>query len=115
MCLLTPSERYDPLFSYSVLSSFPRELQDEVMKEMRTEGTLIGCKGDRPVPGTRFGLSSKFTTSMSGKLPKHFFQQAREYDKYLNQLGKNRFMADVVSSGMMGCILSLLSDNKVKL
>lgn len=113
MCLLTPSERYDPLYSYAVFNSFPKVLQEEVVKEMRSEGTLIICKGDRPIPGTRLGLSSKFTSFMAGKLPKNFFEQAREYDKYLNQLGKNRFMADMVSSGMMGCILSLVSSNKV--
>jgi hypothetical protein len=59
-------------------------------------------------------LASKVYQIMSGKLPQNLLEQTREYYKYLNeQTSSNRFVPEVVSSGMMACLMTLLSEYKV--
>lgn len=105
---------YDPFFSYSVFLSYPPELFNAAIEEMRAAGVLIHAKSDRSIPGSKFGLGAKAFNIMAGKLPKNMLNQAKEYYKYLNeQTSSNRFLPEVVSSGMMACLLMMLSEYKV--
>ncbi|KAI8346394.1 hypothetical protein EDC96DRAFT_601189, partial [Choanephora cucurbitarum] len=116
MSLMTPSEYYDPFYCYSVLQQFPKSILDDTLKKMRDDGTLVLTIQNRPIPGTRFSLSEKFMRCMAGQLPNNIFQQANEYEKFLRQQnGMIRFTSDYASSGMIACLLNLVSDNKLSM
>ncbi|OBZ87269.1 hypothetical protein A0J61_04683 [Choanephora cucurbitarum] len=116
MSLMTPSEYYDPFYCYSVFQQFPKRILDDTFKKMRDDGTLVLTSQDRPIPGTRFSLSEKFMRCMAGQLPNNIFQQANEYEKFLRQQnGMIRFTSDYASSGMIACLLNLVSDNKLSM
>ena len=50
---------------------------------------------------------------MACSLPENFFLQASEYEKFLVAEVKSMFMPVLVSSGMMGCLLNMVSQSKV--
>jgi hypothetical protein len=115
MTLLTPTEVFDPFFSYAIINSYPSDVFGNAIQLMRDRNCLIQSKQERPVPGTKYSMSARFNTLMCGRLPKNMLAQAQGFDKYLSlQPGKNRLTFEYISSGMMACILDLLSDNKVK-
>lgn len=114
MCLLTPAEKYDPYYAHYAIIAYPKHLHQLAIDELRADGALIQAKTDRSVPNTKYGLSAKLGSLMAGKLPENMLVQAKEYYKYLSeQTSSNRFLPEFVSSGMMACLLSLLSENKV--
>ncbi|KAG2206002.1 hypothetical protein INT47_005320 [Mucor saturninus] len=114
MSLMTPTEVYDPFFAYAIISSYSSDLFDLAVLKMRERNCLIKSKRERSVPGTKFSMSARFNTLMCGVFPLSLFKQAQEYDKYLSsQSGKNRIAPEFISSGMMACILDLISDNKM--
>ncbi|KAG1119550.1 hypothetical protein G6F42_012952 [Rhizopus arrhizus] len=114
MALMTPAELFDPFHAYQILSKFPQHLMDTVFEQMKTEKILILACGDRPIPGTSWALSAKFMKDMSGELPVDLFNQAKEYERFLTtQTEKFKFLPYHVSSGMMACLLNLLSDNQI--
>lgn len=111
---MTPTEVYDPFFAYAIISSYSSDLFDLAVLKMRERNCLIKSKRERSIPGTKFSMSARFSTLMCGVFPLSLFKQAQEYDKYLSfQSGKNRIAPEFISSGMMACILDLVSDNKV--
>ncbi|KAI7899976.1 uncharacterized protein BX663DRAFT_519176 [Cokeromyces recurvatus] len=114
MSLITPIEVFDPFFSYSILKKFPQEVHDKMLNEMNKNGILIKKRKERALPGTLMSLSAKFFNTMVGQLPENMFKQAVEYEKFLSAAkSKVRFSAEFVSSGMMACLLNLISENKV--
>jgi hypothetical protein len=117
MTLMTPTEVYDPFYSYSILKQFPSGLKNEVLESMSKEGALIKRNhGARPIPGCRLSLSNKFINDMVGKLPQNMLSQASEYERFLSEHGeKTRFLPAYVSSGMMACLLNLVSNEKVRM
>lgn len=111
---MTPTEVFDPYYSYSMLRRFPKDLQEEMTQRMLKEKILIRQRGERPIPGTSLSLSGKFFRTMVGKLPQQMFSQASEYERYLSENDdKTRFSAIYISSGMMACLLNLVSNEKV--
>lgn len=115
MTLMTPAEFFDPFHAFHVLGKFPPRIKDIVFEKMRAARTLILASGDRPIPGSKLALSAKFMRDMRGQLPVHMLNQAKEYEKFLcTQTEKFKFSPAQVSSGMMACLLNLLSDNQVK-
>lgn len=114
MSLLTPTEIYDPFYSYSIITSYPSDSFRDALSLLRSEGTLILAKQERSVPGTKYSMSAKFNALMCGESPE-LLQQAAKFDEYLSvQTTKNRFFFEYVNSGMMACLLDYMSENKVK-
>lgn len=112
---MTPTEVYDPFFAYAIINSYPPHLLDAAVHSMREKNCLINSKQERSIPGTKFSMSARFNTLMCGVFPMSLFKQAQEYDKYLSsQSGKSRIAPEFISSGMMACIMDLLSDDKVR-
>jgi hypothetical protein len=98
-----------------IVKSFPEDIVKDTVQELVKIGTLIKSpRNDRVIPGTRNALSAKFMTRLAGDLPSNLFDQAKEFDKFLNQQEtKIIFQKDTVSSGMMACLLDLMSQEKV--
>ncbi|KAI9470920.1 MAG: hypothetical protein EXX96DRAFT_372624 [Benjaminiella poitrasii] len=116
MCLMTPIEVFDPFFSYSILKKFPQRVHDEAVRKMHKKGILVKRRGERALPGTLMSLAAKFFNVMVGQLPDNIFKQAVEYDKFLSSKdSKVHFSSEFVSSGMMACVLNLLSENKLSI
>lgn len=114
MCLLTPVEVYDPFYAHYAISLYPRHVKTLAIDDLRARGALIRAKGERSVPDSKYGMAARLGSLMVGKLPENMFTQAKEYYKYLcEQTTSNRFLPEFVSSGMMACLLSLVSENKV--
>lgn len=114
MTLMTPAELFDPFHAFHILGRFSPRIKEIMFEKMRATRTLIVASGDRPIPGSRLALSAKFMKDMRGQLPVHMFNQAKEYEKFLyTQTEKFKFSPAQVSSGMMACLLNLLSDNQV--
>lgn len=115
MCLLTPQELYDQFYCYLILQQFPKATLDKAVKQLIEENSVIKNKGARPIPGVKASLSAIFLDKLSGSLPNNMLHQAKEYENFLStQDTKIRFNPTYVSSGMMACLLNLLSSNKVK-
>lgn len=115
MCLLTPVEVYDPFYAHYAISLYPKHHKQLAIDDLRARGALINAKGDRTIPDSKYGLSARLGSLMVGKLPENLFKQAKEYYKYLSeQETSNRFLPEFVSSGMMACLLSLASENKLE-
>jgi hypothetical protein len=112
---MTPAELYDEFYCYTIIQGFPAKTLQKTMAEMNKAGTLIKKRGGRPIPSTNMSLSAKFMSIMAGELPAELLPQAKEYEKFLGtQDTKFRFNSVYVSSGMMACLLNLLSNKKVK-
>lgn len=116
MTLLTPTEVFDPFLCYAIINSYPRHVFDDALQTMRDRNCLILSKQERSIPGTKFSMSARFNTLMCGRLPQALMEQARKFDTFLSsQPVKNRLTPEYISSGMMSCIVDLLSDDKVKI
>ncbi|KAG2223806.1 hypothetical protein INT45_001940 [Circinella minor] len=118
MVLFTPFELYDPFFAHAVISNHPRELVKCAIDEMRDTGQIAKVKNEpsvRKLPGMAWGISKRYLHTMACSLPENFFLQATEYEKFLVKEVKSMFMPVLVSSGMMGCVLNMLSQKKLDL
>ncbi|KAI9266422.1 hypothetical protein EDC94DRAFT_516058 [Helicostylum pulchrum] len=116
MCLFTPTEVFDPFYSYSVIGLYPQEVFFEALKILRDHGSLILAKQERAIPGTKYTISAKFNGIMAGHLPENVFIQANRFDKFLNEEGcKIRFSPEYADSGTMVCLFDLMSEQKVKI
>ncbi|KAI9498215.1 hypothetical protein BDB00DRAFT_503846 [Zychaea mexicana] len=119
MILLTPYEFYDPFFAHAVVSHQPNEIVQQAVNEMHSLGQIVKSKGERinnrRLPGMFWNLSKRYMNDMACTLPTNFFLQAKEYKKYLLSHGKSSFIPILISSGMMGCVLDLLSQHKLVL
>ncbi|KAF7725782.1 hypothetical protein EC973_009399 [Apophysomyces ossiformis] len=117
MILMTPQETYDPFYAYAILNRYPKNLFTRALDESKTNGVLVKarCKRlhDRRLPGMQYGISSRFVTRMAGQLPEKFLLQAKEYEKYLHDTKVTKFNVVNTSSGMMACMLDLISENKL--
>ena len=83
MSLLTPSERFDPFYSFKLLQVFPQEISNSVLEALHKSNTLIRSpQHDRTVPGTRYALSAKFMIRLSSSYPEGIYAQAREYENF---------------------------------
>ncbi|ORZ03309.1 hypothetical protein BCR43DRAFT_520473 [Syncephalastrum racemosum] len=116
MILMTPKEKHDPFFSYAVMHSFTAEDLNLAINEGRRERIFVFAKGnraqDRRLPGTFYGISESFTHHMASRLPKLMLQQAHAYDTHLRQAHSEVIRPQTLSSGMMACVLSMLSSGK---
>lgn len=115
MALFTPSERFNVYYTWLLLQNFPAEIADEVLESLVESNVLIKYpKNDRIIPGKKNALSQKFGTTFAGELPLDLNIQAKEYYKFLN--GKEDLIpleGELLSSGMMACVLDLVSRRKV--
>ncbi|KAI9271657.1 hypothetical protein BDA99DRAFT_301296 [Phascolomyces articulosus] len=119
MVLLTPFEAYDPFFAHAVINSHPSSVVSRAIEEMRSSYQIAKTKGERSMsrklPAMSWSISKRYLHDMACSLPENFFLQATEYEKFLCAQGKSLFMPILVSSGMMGSILDLLSEDKLDL
>ncbi|KAI8142600.1 hypothetical protein BJV82DRAFT_615423 [Fennellomyces sp. T-0311] len=119
MTLLTPIEVYDPFFAYAVINKQPPSAVNLAISIMRKNGMVVKAKVeremDRRLPGTLLSISRKFLSKMAGELPQNFFLQAKDYNEFLSIHDKTMFMPILVNSGMMGCILDMVSQDKLEL
>lgn len=116
MCLFTPTEVFDPFYSYSIIGLYPQEVFFEALKILRDHGNLIMAKQERAIPGTKYTVSAKFNGIMSGHLPENVFKQANGFDKFLNEeTDKIRFSPEYADSGTMVCLFDIISEQKVKM
>lgn len=115
MALFTPSERFNVYYTWLLLQNFPAEIADEVLESLVESNVLIKYpKNDRIIPGKKNALSQKFGTTFAGELPLDLNIQAKEYYKFLN--GKEDLIpleGELLSSGMMACVLDLVSRRKL--
>lgn len=111
---MTPDEVYDKFYCYNVLQKFPEHILNEAIDKLTFEGTLIKNRGARSIPGMKRSLAAKFLKLMTGELPFEMLKQAKEYEKFLGtQDTRIRCDPTYVSSGMIACMLNLLSSHKV--
>ncbi|CAO3661734.1 unnamed protein product [Rhizopus stolonifer] len=115
MALFTPSEKFNVYYIWLLLQNFPAEIADEVLESLVESNVLIKYpKNDRIIPGKKNALSQKFGTTFAGELPLDLNIQAKEYYKFLN--GKEDLIpleGELLSSGMMACVLDLVSRRKL--
>ncbi|KAI9322527.1 hypothetical protein BX666DRAFT_2109023 [Dichotomocladium elegans] len=119
MILFTPDEAYDPFFAYGVLHQYPQSLSTMAIERMRDQQQLVKAKSAyntapaRRIPGHTYRISEKYLNQMASGMPDDFYLQAMEFEKYLSSHGSTKYAGDIVSSGMMGCILNLVSVDKL--
>ncbi|KAI8084526.1 uncharacterized protein BX664DRAFT_387253 [Halteromyces radiatus] len=119
MILMTPAELYDPYYAHTLVSSFPQSLLTCAITESRAEGVLVKAKGeritDRRIPKTLLGFSERFMRNMAVQTPENIWSQAREYERHLVESKTSNVDPVVLNSGMMACILDLVSTGNLSI
>ncbi|KAI9280039.1 hypothetical protein BY458DRAFT_451465 [Sporodiniella umbellata] len=115
--LFTPEEKFDPYASWLMLQSFSPQIYEKSLTGLLKSGVLRQ-KGinDRALPGTRNVLSFTFLRTFATKMPEEVFFQAKEYHAFLNKKDEVLTLkGETISSGMMLCMLDLVSRKKLLL
>ncbi|KAG0172420.1 hypothetical protein DFQ30_010488 [Apophysomyces sp. BC1015] len=119
MILMSPKETYDPFYAYAILNRYPEHFLKKAISESKDDGILVRARWkrlhDRRLPGMQLGISNRFINRMAGRLPENFLLQAREYEKYLHDNGADEYSIVNISSGMMACVLDLISEKKLNI
>ncbi|KAG0172429.1 RNA polymerase III transcription initiation factor complex subunit [Apophysomyces sp. BC1015] len=112
MIMITPHEHYNRMDAFSLLRSYPSEQIDEAIEMLYCTGAIIKKKieGARNVSGRQINISEKFLKTFSGPMHYQFFSDAVECHQSLTS---PMLVPDTISAGLMGCMLNLISQNKL--
>ncbi|KAI8990098.1 hypothetical protein BDB01DRAFT_494136 [Pilobolus umbonatus] len=113
--LLSPQEIYDNLYAYYLITQFPEEEVKSVAQKMKADKLLV-LRAVRRIPSHTLGLSTLFLRKIATTLPDKIYEQAKEYGKFLSRSQDfSTVNTDMVSSGMMLCLISLSSLNDLNI
>lgn len=137
MNLLTSRERYDPFHAYAMLYQYPPVILEQIIEGERRRGLLVKAEGtwalDRIVSGTLSSISAvwvyimtvirwtwganlpcvRFLNQLATSFPGQFFVKAGTYNQNLQSHEHTLFPFVDANSGMMACLLNLISQGKV--